>query len=328
MSPDDKALLSVLLDDEASPDEISLALELLERKPELLSYLDQQQWLRVHWQKEYAGPQLDLRGGIWDKIAEEDAASEAGLVDELALRREARGLAKAISGTASPAETEEKAELEQVMAQSADAQTASIYSGQSTEQSVVEAVNDKRVQKRWWQPMAQVAVAASVCFGVVGLWYFEQPSTAVTPAVEATLATNQLANESNILVASSVPFNGDVASSPTAQARRFLENNPLPGAALAGLESAPQSTPSVVVPTVPQGVVAGPQVAVQPQSVPEMINFVSLDSLAERERARLQSYYMMHTGNSALMQPGKGMQLVRIVDTPPAPQLRTANGGQ
>jgi hypothetical protein len=59
-----------------------------------------------------------------------------------------------------------------------------------------------------------------------------------------------------------------------------------------------------------------------------MINFVSLDSLAERERARLQSYYMMHTGNSALMQPGKGMQLVRIVDTPPAPQLRTANGGQ
>ncbi|MEJ2668832.1 MAG: hypothetical protein P8077_00750, partial [Gammaproteobacteria bacterium] len=44
--------------------------------------------------------------------------------------------------------------------------------------------------------------------------------------------------------------------------------------------------------------------------------FVPLNSLATQERARVQAYYMMHTGNSALMQPLQSMQLVRIVDTP------------
>lgn len=337
MSPDDKALLSVLLDDEASPDEVASALALLERKPELMSYVDRHQWLRAHWQKEYAGPQLDLRAGIWENIAAEDKASEAGLVDELALRREARGLAKVMNQTNS-SDDATSAESEQTVVITVDGPLApSVPVAQSEVASASEAsIADVRTetavamsqvpQKRWWQPVAQFAVAASVCAGVVGMWFFEQPPTTVTRGANLVAGVD----------AQPVPFNDEVARSQTAVASQFVASALNNGATVAstGALSSGQQSPigrsTLVLPnalagnTVVGGAVA-PQLVVEPP-VHESTDFVSLESLAAQERVRLQSYYMMHTGNSAMMQPAHGMQLVRIVDMPPSPQLRAVSG--
>lgn len=318
MTPDDKALLSVLLDDEASPDEVARALALLERKPDLMDYVERHQWIRAHWQKEYAGPQLDLRAGIWDKIAADASASEAGLVDELALRREARGLAKVMSQPEDDEMQTTVIEVDGPLA-SRDSNQESVSDEAQPEQQVVAMAGDVPVaKKRWWQPVAQMAVAASVCFGVVGLWYFDQPANTLAPTTNLVAGTDTQA----------VPFNDEVARSQTAVASQLAaSNNRAKVASTAPVTSTPVvggigQGANLILPSAAQGI---PQIALE-QPLSDSMNFVSLESLAAKERARLQSYYMMHTGNSALMQPVQGMQLVRIVDTPPSPQLRSTGG--
>jgi hypothetical protein len=347
MNPDDKTLLSALLDDEANPDEVARALELLERKPELMAYVERQQWLRAHWQKEYSGPQLDLRAGIWEKISAEVSASEAGLVDELALRREARGLTKGLSVPEVQApETRAKkvgnpehrrlVEADASFAPLTAEQQVGREAGSATDAATNVATSAEEQpsvrQKRWWQSAAQFAVAASVCFGVVGIWYLDQPNNLPETSSAAVLATNES-------VPVQVPFNESVAGSQTAVASKLAASlNNRATVAAAGSLGAGQ--PGALLPHVVMDQDAAPQLFVS-KATPEnpglngtsdysahtgSLNFVSLDSLAAEERARLQSYYMMHTGNSALLQPIQGMQLVRIVDTPPSPLLRSASG--
>lgn len=318
MTPDDKALLSILLDDEASPDEVARALALIERKPDLMAYVERHQWLRAHWQKEYAGPQIDLRAGIWDKIAADNTASETGLVDELALRREARGLAQAMnySNDVATDATQDHVthttviEVDGPLAPKAPAGESATQQVQQEDDAAVSVSAMPNPQKRWWQPVAQLAVAASVCFAVVGVWYFDQPGTAAAPPAS-------LVADSGV---QAVPFNDAVARSQTAVASQLAASNNRASVASTSPTTLPVS--NLVLPGAVQGVSS---VAFE-QSLPEHNNFVSLESLAAQERARLQSYYMMHTSNSALMQPVQGMQLVRIVDTPPSPQVRSTEG--
>jgi len=145
------------------------------------------------------------------------------------------------------------------------------------------------VFRHWWRGLAQGAVAAMVCLVVVGLYrdFGAHPGDG-----QPQLAVDH--NNSTQVASTFVPADDrlyqDRLQRSAAQLVVAGQEEPLAkGSMEAGLLLASDSGEG---------------------------QFVSLEKLREQERARLATYYMMHTGNSALIQPQQSVQLVRIVDTP------------
>ncbi len=310
MDDQDKELLSALLDGELSGHELETLLHKVHQSPELLEYYNHLQYHRAVLREGYCGRPLDLSARLRQQLQ--------GVQEDNVLLLQTAYVAPQAVNDSPGSESETAVNSSLVNAERHLGPVKS--SGRSSFFKRFSGV----------QSLVQLGVAASVCFAILSVWTLQTQNmnTPVESAIVADVTEVEqldmprtLAQVSTATTVATdlrkVPAVGQAAFTTVSSASR-----PYSTQYAAGLPASALSEQNNTVLTRSR-VVSLPRSDV----VPSRSNMVSVATLSPVEQSKLNSYYLLHTGNVVLHSSAGAVDFARVVDLPVAADfVSTATG--